>query len=400
MATFPDQLTDYLQAAIDKFSFTIGEALDDSELGIDINGGTGAFVVPCIINLEDELIHIESKTSTTLTASASGRGYGGTTAATHTDGTFGYLPFTAEHYTEMVVGWMAALKYLCRTEATLPATGNETEYELCEYNDEIYVYNGSSWERLGLVFSHDSWKDLDAGDPHPVYHTASRLDSAHDALAGDHVTGGDTHDHLDGIGFGLISSDTDRILSAPTYDGEVVLDTTTGVLYVSYIIDTPDVTDWIEVTGAPAGLIMPFDPANLSGSCPSGWSRYTILDEKFIKGTTGSSQGSGGSSSHSHTYNVTDIITHSHAIAAQVVNPSSTDGDHTHSWRAGGGSHYDGAWEEYGGSGGSYELSSGGGHAHTGVMSNNTESVGSATPATDFVSGEPPYKKVIWCQKD
>jgi len=393
---FPTQLTDYLQPSVDKFTFSIGEALDDSEVEITVNGGTAAFVIPCVINIEDELILVESKTSTELETCT--RGYGGTSAEVHPDSAIGYLPFTAEHYLELVESKDAVIKYLCRTEATLPGSG--VEYEMVEYADEIYIYNGAGWDKIGLTFSHDDWKELDLGDPHPVYYTLTELISAHDSITGGHVVGGDEHDHLGGQGFGCIDTTIARISSAPTYDGEVVLNTTTGVLYISYIVDTPDVTDWILVTGAPEGLIMAFDPANLSGSCPAGWSRYTTLDDRYIKGTSTSSQTTGGSATHEHTFDATDVITHQHSINAQIVGGTGIE-YHIHYCNQGttGG----GAGVGSTGAGGNWvsqHSSSNGGHSHTGTMANDSESTGEASPSTDSANGEPPYQKVIWCQKD
>lgn len=396
MATFPDQLTDYLQPSVDKYTFTIAELLSVAEDHIDITGGTAAFEVPCVINLEDELIYAPTKTSTTLTGCT--RGYGGTTDAEHADGTAGYIPLIAEHYEEMVNGKDAVIKYLCRTVMSLPSS-DEEEYEMVEYADEIYIYNGATWERIGITTSHDDWKDLDSGDPHPVYYLVAELGTAHDALAGAHVIDGDAHDHLEGTGFGAIDTTISRISSAPTYDGEIVINTTTGVLYVAYIIETPDPTDWIEVTGAPSGLIMPFDPTNLSGSCPTGWSRYTDLDEKFVKGTSGSSSSTGGSATHSHTYDATDVVTHAHSVSAQTMD-ATVSKNHTHSLKIGSGSSNDGIWKGYTGAGGGMATGSGGAHSHTGTMINNTENTGAASPTTDSVNGEPLYQKVVWCQKD
>ena len=475
MATFPDQLTDYLQESIDKFTFTINEALDNSETEITISGGTAAFTIPCIINIEDELIKCEGKSgvdavsintagtgysasdvltissgngdctvtvntvdtggevlTVTITTEGSGyslgtdeettvsptggsgctlditslnttdltsctRGFGGTSAASHSTGTAGYIPFSAEGYEEMVNGADAVRKYLCRTVASLPSSGEE--YEMVEYGNEIYIYNGASWERIGITTSHDDWKNLDVGDPHPVYYTESELEDAHDALGGGHVIDGDTHDHLDGVGFGALDTTTSRISSPPTVDGEIVLNTTTGVLYISYIDSAPATTDdWIEVTGAPSGLVMAFDPANLSGSCPSGWSRYTALDEKFVKGTTSSPQTTGGSQTHSHDFDTTDVVTHSHSINSQSMNATASE-THTHTGPLGslGGTY--GPWKKYSGGGG-VTSNLGGAHSHTATMSNDTESTGEASPQTDSANGEPPYQKVIWCQKD
>lgn len=470
MATFPDQLTDYLQPAVDKFTFTIAEALDISETDVDITGGTAAFEVPCVINIEDELMKVTAKTSVYLTVT---RGFGGTDAATHVTATSGYLPLTAEHYAELIAGKSAVIKFLCRTESSLPVS-DMVEYEVVEYADEIYAYNGVAWERIGITTSHDDWKNLDSGDPHPVYYLEAELESAHTALAGDHVTDGDSHDHLEGQGMGAIDIDIDRTLSTPTYDGEIILSTVAGVDTVSvnaggtgYAVDdvltiTPDGDDnctltvltlsgssvatvsittrgtgyatstgsattvapaggtgctididtvtssgvlytaysssWDAVVGAPSGLLMPFDPANLSSACPDGWSRYTALDEKFVKGTSGSSSSTGGSATHTHTYDATDVVTHSHSVSAEPINASDQKG-HSHSIKSNAGTQT-GFATASAGTGTSITSTSGGGHSHTGSITTDTGNTGDASPATDSVNGEPLYKKVIWCEKD
>lgn len=392
MADFPAGLTEYYQESVDKFTFTISEDLDDSETGVDITGGTGAFEVPCIINIGDELMEVTAKSSPTLTVT---RGFGGTTATTHSSGDAGYLPFTAEHYNQMVAQKDAVVKYLCRTVVSLPVSDME-EYEMVEYADEIYIYNGSSWEKIGNITSHDDLKNLDIGDPHPVYYTESEMETAHDALSGDHVTDGDSHDHLEGAGAGRIRTHaTGAAPAGSPNDGEVSLDTTTGILYTGYS------SSWSAVIGAPSGLIMPFDPANLSGACPDGWTRYTDLDGKFIKGTSLGSSTTGGSATHLHTFDATDVITHSHSIASQTVNATGNE-SHTHNidvWYGGAG--VTGAYD-FAGSTPTADINTttSGSHTHTGTMSNDTESTGEASPETDSANGEPPYQKVVWCQKD
>jgi len=384
---FPTQLTNYLQPSVDKFTFTIAEDLDASEVGVDITGGTGAFEVPCIINIGDELMKVTSKNSTTLTVI---RGFGGTSATTHDKDDSGYLPFSAEHYEELVNQKDAVVKYLCRTEASLPGSG--TEYEMIEYNDEIYIYNGSGWELIGNITDHDDLKDLDVGDPHTDYYLEADMITAHDALPGDHVTNGDSHDHLEGVGFGRLRT-TSGIPGGTPNDGEIALDTSTGILYTGYS------GSWSAVIGAPSGLIMPFDPANLSGSCPSGWSRYTDLDSRFIKGTSGSSSSTGGSATHSHTFDAANVITHSHSISAQAINETD-EKSHTHEWYVTSASTHKGINRFAGTTASSVNSTSAGGHSHTGTMSNDTENTGSSSPSTDSGNGEPPYQKVIWCQKD
>ena len=65
-------------------TMTLDEALDNSELPIDVNSSTG-FIVGDIIKIDDEKMKISAIDSSTLITVAA-RGHGGTTAATHTNG--------------------------------------------------------------------------------------------------------------------------------------------------------------------------------------------------------------------------------------------------------------------------------------------------------------------------
>lgn len=66
---------------------TLTEALDDSEPGFDVADGT-LFKAGDVVQVEDELAHVTSVSSNTLTVV---RGYGGTTAASHNTATAIYL---------------------------------------------------------------------------------------------------------------------------------------------------------------------------------------------------------------------------------------------------------------------------------------------------------------------
>jgi hypothetical protein len=71
---------------------TLNGTIDASTLTIVLTDAT-AFVVPCILTIGSERIHIESKLSNTMTASAAGRGFDSSTAASHISGVavYGYL---------------------------------------------------------------------------------------------------------------------------------------------------------------------------------------------------------------------------------------------------------------------------------------------------------------------
>lgn len=111
---------------------------------------------------------------------------------------------------------------------------------------------------------------------------------------------------------------------------------------------------WAAPSGIPSGMIAIFDAA----ACPSGWTRVSAFDDKFIRGkdTYG---GSGGASTHTHT------------------GPS-----HTHTVT-------EGAWVNVGSLPGGFTLLAGGSATGSGGTGN-----------TGSGSSLPPYIDVIFCKKD
>jgi hypothetical protein len=133
------------------------------------------------------------------------------------------------------------------------------------------------------------------------------------------------------------------------------------------------------------------------GSCPTGWSRVTALDSRFLRGS--SSYGStGGSSTHTHTY--TQIGEHSHGAGSYVT---TTNGSHTHSlWFIKPGStRWDSAYIRHLDQGHSWQsggVNSNGAHSHS--ISGTTSSTGSASGTTDSTSSLPPYYNLLFCSPD
>jgi hypothetical protein len=164
----------------------------------------------------------------------------------------------------------------------------------------------------------------------------------------------------------------------------------------------------------PSGLIAMF-----AGSCPSGWSEFTSMRNRFPRGdSNGVYTGStGGSDTHSHTYN--DVISHSHSASSGNNNAdhthggtTSTTGSHAHSTpvftRAGGDEGGRLTEGDDQGAGSKVLMDAAGNHAHTfssgGTSASHQHSVtvnaaGVGTGTTNSPSALPQYLDVIYCQK-
>jgi hypothetical protein len=159
--------------------------------------------------------------------------------------------------------------------------------------------------------------------------------------------------------------------------------------------------DGVAVTGGgggsiPAGLIAIFDT-----SCPSGWTRFSALDNRFIRGAA-SYGATGGSNTHSHTvdgptnsagshtHNINSAGTHDHGGSVQsegipvdnidvatngfAIATVGSDGEHIHSINSDG-SH-------------THSMDADGTHSHTVSLGTSTE------------SNIPDYTAVVFCKKD
>jgi hypothetical protein len=130
-------------------------------------------------------------------------------------------------------------------------------------------------------------------------------------------------------------------------------------------------------------------------SCPTGWSRVTSFDNRFVMGSNVYGD-TGGSSTHIHTY--TQIPEHAHAGSNLYT---STDGAHRHSIRYAGSSS-DKAnkvaaistalqWHDEG-------VASAGAHTHN--ITGSTGVTGVATGTTDSSNHIPPYRTLLFCTPD
>lgn len=79
LLNWPQIKVEWLEDALSAVASTLAEALDASETGVDVADGT-LFKRGDIVKVEDELMHVSSVASNTLTVI---RGYAGSTAASH-----------------------------------------------------------------------------------------------------------------------------------------------------------------------------------------------------------------------------------------------------------------------------------------------------------------------------
>jgi len=175
-----------------------------------------------------------------------------------------------------------------------------------------------------------------------------------------------------------------------------------------------DAGDGVTLTTIPSGMIGMFD-----ASCPSGWTRVSAWDAKFIRGAA-SYGGTGGSDTHTHAgpSHTHGIVAHGHAASAHTH----TGPSHTHAQNSGGDE------DEYnqteiiadnligyimrtyvsGGSETIKKIGSGAAAGGTGASGSHTADVDNAAAATSGAetgtsgtgSTWPAYANVIFCKKN
>ncbi len=236
-----------------------------------------------------------------------------------------------------------------------------------------------------------------ADDDHTQYHIDSRADTWHGALPKDHVVGGEDHDHRsasEGAAVLRIAGGVDGSKpGSPTYIGQVYFSIDTaegGTFFIS-----SDGALWDRISGAPAGAITMF-----AGACPAQWTRYTALDDGVYPRVDSTDVGTtGGGNTHSHVYVVNRE--HYHDIDGVAATSITNPGNHAHNLRVKSGSGSEDLVGEAGGVSGTFDSSSDGAHNHTVTIPQlNTDSIGTASPDTETVASEPPYKELVFCQKN
>jgi len=256
-----------------------------------------------------------------------------------------------------------------------------------------YCFSAGTFTRV----DYNSHSDL-AGlgdDDHSQYHTDGRADTWHSGQSGAHINSGDDHDHYstnEGSAVLRIESGLDASKGSPSYAGQLYFATDTaegGTFYIS-----SDGVIWNKISGAPTGAIAAYE-----GACPTGWTRYTNLDGKYIYVDNTSPGSSGGAHTHQHDYSA--IREHYHGMDAPTTSDQTGPGTHRHQWK------------HHSGSGGftrrartaivtdTLNTTSTGGWSHDAtVPATTSEQTGVASPLTTVENSESPYKELVWCEKD
>lgn len=308
----------------------------------------------------------------------------------HNSGTIVTIVLSGVMMNRMRDALLVAQKIRVTTDFSTPESG-----ELVYYNNRLYFGVGNQFKKWDLR-NHNELSDLTSPSAHNQYYTDPNV--PHSAVTGEHVTGGDNHDHTL-YGVFRIRAGSSRPAQAEG-SGYVYYDTGDGFLYIG------NGTVWKKIQGAPAGIIV-----MRTDSCPPGWSRVSEFDGKLLKGNS-SYISSAGSSTHSHTYS--QVVSHSHNVSQMVV-ASQQGGAHTHNSASARSQNI------YGGVGyggniyvNQVELSipvtsSGGAHSHTvSFPSVNTSATylsdGTQQTLTSYSTGSaenyPSSKSIIFCRKD
>jgi hypothetical protein len=302
-----------------------------------------------------------------------------------------YVGMLSQHVIMAKRVLQAAQKYrfLVGTEADRATTTPEVgERYLCSDSKRIYYcLTAGVWTWINRTH-HADLDGLEDND-HPQYAQLADLQGWHGTSG--HITNGDDHDHTspgEGVAIERIRSSTYVAMGAPVTVCDVcfVTDVDGGTLYISF-----DGVTWEKLSGIPSGAIAMFATV-----CPSGWTRYTALDDRFPM--SGAAAGAvGGNNSHTHSY--TDMPTHTHTITGTTVT-SEDKGSHTHSINTGtalsGGSDMT---KTYGNS--TWGTSSGGSHTHGVSIGARTTDTTGGTASTDAPNvALPPYQEVVFCKKN
>jgi hypothetical protein len=261
--------------------------------------------------------------------------------------------------------------------------------------NKVYIcFIANTWETFNRP-DHGDYATLTADD-HTQYHIATRKDTWHTALLGDHITT-IAHDHrgsgTQGNPVKKFSTGLDVNKGTPSAVGQVYFGYDANNLYFS-----KDGANWTRYTVMPKGTIMFFAVA-----CPTGWSLVTELDGKFVKQADAAEWtglDSGGALTHLH--EMTEVVNHSHSVAAQSGIVSNTEGNHNHNYSVRLGEGVDVRGFEYSQVSTAYSNTSGGGsHTHSiSIPAYDSDDTGSNPANTDVASSLMTYYKLRACKKD
>ena len=396
-----DDDTTLFGALVNHKVFTVKYLVDVETLQVVVNEDASMMNAPLYLTFEGGEIwfvgaggiaqNTESEWVFSLESHFDQRAMHGSPLQPHVVGEKIYVGLLSQHIIMAKRVLQAAQKYRFRvgTDAQrLAITPEAGERFLCPDTKRIYAcLTAGVWSWMNRT----KHADLDGlgDDDHPQYAQQVDLDLWHGTDG--HILNGDNHDHTstdEGVAIERIRSATYATMGAPVTDCDVcfVTDVDGGTLFISF-----DGTTWEKLSGIPSGAIAMFDSA-----CPSGWTRYTAMDDRFpMSGATAGAVG--GNNTHTHTY--TDMPAHTHTIA-QIVVTTEEKGSHTHSISTGSGSGGSSMTKTYGNT--TWGTNSGGSHTHAvTIAARNTDSTGVSPASTNAPSiTMPPYKEVIFCKKN
>ncbi len=420
MPTAYDDDSSLLGDLIDQRSFQLQASVTASDTTIPVSGNLGDINLPVYVTFIDatgEIFYCETIAGDNKSFTSVTRGVRGTLAQSHTAAAGMKLAFSGQHLDMLKEGTIAAEQFLglVGADASKAATPDQNEVYVASDTDKLYIATvAGAWEWAGNRDDHADLDDLNDSSIHTQYQNDARALTWHDGLTGGHATGGDSHTHglsaASGAGrvqAGIAASRS----STPTYERELYYETDTEILYIAK--GTAGPSDWVKITGAPTGSIAPFLEADITseygGACPTGWSRYTALDDKFPRGApTGvtSPLNTGGGLTHEHDYNLASA--HTHTVPSIPLAMSSV-GNHYHWWGRATGGGPDSIGRDIDSSRVDYPTEDGGIHQHSMTIpahdTNTTkrtsdDAAGIATGTTDTKSNIPSYQEVIFCVKD
>lgn len=260
-----------------------------------------------------------------------------------------------------------------------------------------YCFSGGTFTWVNRI-SHSDLTGL-ADDDHDTvatygYDTDGRADTWHGGLSKSHINSGDDHDHFssgEGIAVLRVYGGNDASKGSPSFAGQIYFSEDTaegGTLFLSH-----DGIVWDKISGAPSGAI-----AAYAGSCPSGWTRYTNLDAKYLFVDNTSPGSSGGSHTHTHTYSA--HREHYHSVTSIGSSGETNPGDHSHPVKVSSGSGSSTRLHRVGDYTGYLGTNSQGPHGHSATLPATTsDNTGVTDAETDSTNNEPPYQEVVWCKK-
>ncbi len=420
MPTAYDDDSSLLGDLIDQRNFELESNISDTDATIPILGNLGDIDFPVYVTFvtTGEIFYCEAAAGDNKSFVSCVRGVRGTLAQSHTTGDSMFLSLSGQHLNLLRDSTITSQQYLglVGTDAGKSGTPDVNKVYVATDTEKVYIATlEDTWEWSGNREDHADLDDLTDVDAHPLYHDDARALTWHNGLTGGHVVDGDTHDHGSDtiLGAGRVQAGVSASRSGtPTYEREIYYETDNGLLFISKGTSGP--SDWVRITGAPAGGIVAFLEADITalygGACPTGWSRFTALDDRFARGApTGvtSPLNTGGSSgTHTHTY--TGVATHVHTVPP-VVMTTTTDGAHAHSIPISGSGGSSALGKRAASAGGFETVALAGFHSHTMTIPSHPSSAtkrssddafGGSPVTTGTAGNMPSFQEVIFCEKD